>query len=274
MRTTFFILLFTFIYSALFCQVDDIKKEAGKNRRNGEGGGDNSSDGLFENSDISPCGEACFDAAFFIAVEALAKHHTYLMKNRDIDPTVLSIDVKAPLAYNPDWNYMNFLPSARASWGVLSMDFRFNYLAEFEDFTLDIYKLMHWQMIQFNIKPVPVFGLTIGTGLLFENYTDTVYNSNLSTVDTKRFKDNYNEHYLGLHFKFKEQQYLFNLEGRWALDYETTTDIFQEINLNGGYRFINFRHLYGYLTFGFVYQKYYSSVNLYSLFVGMNFNFH
>lgn len=242
------IITLLFINHSVFSQVDDIKDKADENQENRDnnshGGG-----GYGDSYTSSPCSDACvdvcFDLFFSVAFELLIEHHTDIIHRPDELPAVTSLEIMPHFGYNPDNDYVNALPRIRGNWGVFSTDFRFNYLAEFDDNMAEVYKMWEWQIIEFNIVPSNKFRTFIGFGLLYEDYTGTYYNENS----------------LGFQLASDDRQIIANLEGRSTWDYETGSHVFSEVNFRGGYRFIHFKHLDAHLNIGLIYQQYYADTN-------------
>ncbi len=267
------LLLFQFLFAS--AQVDDIKKKSRENKNSG-GNSDsyNYGGGNSDNPCLDACGEACFEFAFAIAFEALLSHHAYLMENRDKDPTVLSLDLMPHFAYGPEDNYFNLLPRIRGTWGVLSSDFRFNYLADYKDASADIYKVYEWQVVELNFLPIEELNIRVGSGIFVENFTASSLDPISGSMVGRRYKDTYNENFASLELRLNDQQVLTSLEGRFAYDYDTGNHVFTEINLRASFRFLDIPHVFSYLTGGIVYQKYYSSIDLWSIQAGFSFNIH
>ncbi len=269
-RILLFSCLLSLLFGQLHAQVDDIKRKSDENRDKKDQNGEKDyystpPDDPIMDACFSSCAMACFDVFFSVAGELLMDHHRDLMKNRDVDPTVLSIDFMPHIAYSPDDDYINLLPRIRGTWGIFSTDFRFNYLAEFDNAAADIYNTWEWQILQLNLVAAEVFNFRIGTGLLSENYKENLV---------------YNEHSIGFEFRSQDQNLLTSLEGRTTWDYETGSHVFTEGNLRFSYRFININHVFGYVIVGGIYQRYYEStvdspaVNLFSAQMGLTFNIH
>lgn len=274
MKRNFFLFLFLFtIGFQSVGQVSDIKDAAKNSKSSKSSSGSSSADACLD----SGCAEAIVQVAFYVFYEALVQHHRYQMGDRHEDPFVLSLDVMPHLAFSPNDEYVNFLPRIRGNWGVLSTDFRMNYLAEFDSISAQTYRTIDWEIIQINIRPTKHFRLTLGAGLMFEDYTDKVYNEN----------------YIGMQFRLADMKFLIDLEGRYAYNtfyeesYETdswgndvivgnsaTNTVFQEYSLRGSYRIFDSKHFSGYTTFGVSYQNYYKTVELISVTGGLTVNIH
>lgn len=257
-----------------FAQIDDIKKKSRENKSDkpsfSEGGGFSSGS---DDPCLGACGEFCFEIFFAVLFEELAEHHTYLMQNLESDPTPLSLEIKPHFSYGPDDGFVNYLPGIRGTLGTISTDFRLNYLSEYEDYTAEMFKVYEWQFM-LNLTPVKEFNIRIGTGLYFESFTDSVTDPVTLEKSNEKFKDTFNEHFVGLSLRLNDLDIISTLEGRFAMDYDTQEQVFTEINFRVEKRFINFPHLYGYFHGGFIYQRYYSAVNLWSVQTGFTFNIH
>lgn len=269
-------LLFALSIPQLTAQIEDIKKKADKNKEENTGEHRDSRDRPPENPQNQSLSGACLDGLFevctsvcaTVAVGIMIEHHEYQMNNRDINPMAASIDVMPHFSYSSQDGLVNYLPRIRGTWGVLSTDFRFNYLTETADFSAETYRCMEWQVLQLSFSAAEVFNFRIGTGIMYENYTENVYN----------------EHSVAMEARFSQQKVLTTLEGRGTWDYETGNTVFLEANGRIAIRFININHVFGYLHAGYTYQSYYPSLpsgeneynntNFHFFNTGLTFNIH
>jgi hypothetical protein len=239
-------------------QVDDIrkkseenKKQHGNNKKERSGGSGKVSDDLAEG-----CVEACAATCFQIVGEAiwsgLVVHHNYMMDSVNYDPTVFCFDIMPHFAYNPDKKYINALPRVRGTWGVLSTDFRYNYLAEKVNSRYIDYQAVEWQVLQLNFTKIPVFNFRIGTGFYYDLFAKQIYS----------------ESSVAIGLRFNDFKLMTDLEGRYAPDALT------EINFRLSYRLLQTKAMNMYLVFGVLNQNYFSSVNLTSVQCGLTFNLH
>jgi hypothetical protein len=239
-----------------FGQIDDIKKKADKNKNNENkdkdkknsksSGGGSCADGCFQS-----CADGCFNIVIATFVEALLEKHKDIMANREKYPTALSLDIMPQAGMgvyfrNPSNNtYEYALPRIHGNWGVLSTDLRLNYLTTYKNHTSDEYKTIEWNVLQINLFPDKDFKISIGSGMLYEYYTNNYYN----------------EHYLGFEDSYRNRKFITTLEGRLSTNYKSPINFF-EATFRGNYRILNFRHLAGYFSLGIIYQNYYSSIDL------------
>lgn len=253
-KTSVFVLLFFFLGNALFAQIDDIKRDADENKDNKEDSEIGNSPGI-DNACAAACASGCFDFFSSVAFELLIGYHAQLLQERDDDPTILSLDIMPAVFYNSEMQNTNIVPRIRGNWGVFSTDFRYNKLVETIDF--ETYTTLSWQIVQLNFTVPEFFHFRIGSGLLWEQYTDEAFN----------------EHSAGFTLKLADQNNVTDIEGRACWDYETGQSVFYEINLRTGMRFIRNEHVWGYINAGLVYQSYYNN-GFFSLQGGLNFNIH
>lgn len=267
MRKIFFILIISlFTYSIGFSQIDDLKKKSDETDKSNN----NSESFTPDLYCLSSCLQTTFNFMFSVVGQALFNHHLQIM-NSITDPSKLSFDVSPAIAYGLHYNkdsrvlydYFNVLPQIHGRWGVLSTDFRYNLLLDFQDFTVDAFKSWEWNIIQINIQPADEHLITFGTGIAFETSSKSIYNENLFSY----------------RYKTLDQMYFGQFTCRFSTDYsfyENSTDafFFTEINLNGGIKFLTTTHLFGYITFGLIYQNYYLSHNIFLAQGGLNFNIH
>lgn len=276
-KIVFLLVILGLFVNHSYAQIDDIKKGSRKNKNDKKDSG--SSDYFGSGSDPdSPCMDACgsflFEFVFSVAFEALAIHHKDLLDDKENDPSVISLELKPHFAYSPDDEIVNLLPGVRGTWGTISTDFRFNYLADYKDYSASIYKVYEWQILMLNIRPVKEFSFRLGSGIYTESFTDTIKDPVTQVSNTKKFKSTYNEHFVGLYLRLNDLSTNISGEGRFAVDYETGNQVFTEINLKAEQRLLHFKHLSTYAMLGFNFQRYYSKTNIYSVQAGFTFMIH
>lgn len=274
MKNIVIILTCLLLPSFISAQVDDIKRKSEEHKSNKDNQKDDKDSPGSSVADplasacLTGCAEGCAQIVVPVIIGGIAQHHKYLMDSRDSDPAILSFDIMPHVAYSPTDEYINYLPRIRGTWGVLSTDVRFNYLTEYQGVSSGIYQTIEWQILELNFVAQQVVNFRIGSGLLYENFRgEDEYGDALP-------KETYNEHFIALEIRIHDRKILTGIEGRGAWDYEVSENVFHEINLRGSYRFINSNNLFAYLTFGVIYQNYYSSVDLLSVQSGLTFNLH
>jgi hypothetical protein len=241
-----FNILFFFSPVNISCQIGEIKDLA-------SGAGD-----LFSGcspSDIDAGCSAlscCWDAGFYF-LDFLIDHHQEILNMRNLDPTVLSFEVNPDLAYalhfgkDQVYQYVNYLPGARANIGIISADFRFNMLTEYTNDFPDSFK--SWEMLfLLNIIPAESFKITFGTGAYYETFTESWFN----------------EHYLEFKILMPNHHDFFDLDSRVAVDYERGLIPFMEAGITYNTRFISVNHVNAYLSFGAMYLNYYSAHDIWA----------
>ncbi len=218
-------------------------------------------------SDVSAGCDAfncCWNGGFYF-LEFLIDHHQEILEMRYLDPCLLSLDVDAnftfAIHYSQDkkqyYNYVDYLPHTRANLGVFSGDFRYNILTEYTNGFPDSFK--SWELLfLINIVPANGFKMSFGSGVYAEMYTEKYYN----------------EHYFNMQFGIYENKDFLDLDTRVAIDYTTSKIPFLEAGIHYKTRIINFNHVYGYLTFGGIYQNYYSSHDIWAAMGGFGLNVH
>ena len=204
----------------------------------------------------------CWDGGFFF-VGFLIDHHEEIMNMRNIDPTVLSLEMDGQFAYalhfaqDKTYTYINYLPRVRGNLGVFSTDFRFNMLTEYTDDFPDSFK--SWELLfLLNIIPVENFKITFGSGIYNETFTDSYYNEN----------------YVQFRIPMPKKSDFFDLDTRFVMDYSTSRFPFFEGGIRYNTRIINFSHFNAYITLGAMYQNYYSSHDIWAARGGISLNLH
>jgi len=245
-----FILILFFTFQSV-SQVDNIKQKSKSFKSGNDYGNSNSYDG------IAGLLFFLFNDVAINSIDMLIVHHQYLIENKENYPIAFSADYMPHLAFNQN-NQYNMLQRIRGTLGVFSTDFRLNYLTEISDLSAKSYSTLDWQIIQFSTYPSNNVNIRFGTGLLYDNYSDL----------------SFNEHSLGLELYFKDYEYWFALDGRFALDYERGESVYKELNFRCNYRIIKTQHFNTYFTIGALYQNYYSVTDLFSAQGGLSINLH
>jgi len=261
MRKIFFLfVLFSLFWQPLFSQVDDIRENAKKHKNRSSSNDQKSS----SNTDNDGCSEGCFEGCFQFVfsefIQLLYSHHVSLMDSRETNPTVLSLDVMPHLGFSPDNKYVDYLGRLRGTWGVLSTDVRLNYLTEYKNFSTSNYKTIDWQILSLNFMFSDNFNFRVGTGIMYDDFIDK----------------SFNQHFVGAELRMNNQAALLTFEGRFTYNYDNSEDneIYNEFNLRTAFRVVNTKHLWMYANFGFLWQKYYQAVELWSLQSGVSINIH
>jgi hypothetical protein len=206
------------------------------------------------------CSDGCFNdccVGFFTdftgwVVDGLAQHHRQIVDNPDY-PGAVSFEVMPHGGYNGD-NLVNFIPRVRGTWGVLSTDFRMNFLAQPDD----AYQTYDWQILILSTYPEKHLNIRVGSGIFWDTYTG----------------HSYNEHFAALEMNVHDQFFTATAEGRMAFDYYAGISVFSEAALRGNFRVVKSNHMAGYVTLGAEFQNYYDAVNLVIFTGGMTFNIH
>lgn len=251
--------VFMLLVSVVNAQVGDIKKQSDKNSSNKNT--NSGSKGNSAGSGSSGCSDDCFSACgaactgFFIDL-VIDGQSEYLSKKDDI-PHMVSLDLMPHFGYVVSDESYIVMPRIRGNWAMFSTDLRYYSLIE-KHSTWDFYKTLDWQVIQINPVILQNFILRLGTGFMYENYSQTFYN----------------EHMLGFDLLFNKDQMMVNFEERWALDYNNNSTPRMETDIRFNYRVLETKSMDGYLMLGGQYQDYYSNVELWTTQLGFTFNIH
>jgi hypothetical protein len=137
-------------------QVSDIKSASSSNAgRGGDRGGSG--------------GSAFFFYFMADAINGLADWQQHKLKKREINPSLVSLDVITQVATQPSSYYL-VNPRVRGNWGLFSSDFRVNYLLEETvNGTTDLSSI-DWQVVQFNIVTTRNVVGRLGAGFMKENF--------------------------------------------------------------------------------------------------------
>ena len=242
-----------FASNAAQAQVGAIK---GASRSNSGGGGSGSSgrsSGGGGRSDGGFNGGGAF--FFFEAARGVAVWQAYKLRQRGDVPSVVSLEIMSQVALQPPANYW-LLPRVRANWGLVSTDFRYNFLIENDQLGGGLQSLgtYDWQVFQMNwvtTKPVTVRG---GMGFMAENFGERAA---------------FFEATLATDLRFQEGKIGGGAEYRVAKDGTATPR--REFNARVEYRVWQWRRLNGYATLGGIFQRYYDVVDVWGVQTGLIF---
>ena len=238
---------FLFACAALLCltttyaQVDAIK---GASTGNSSGSDSNTS------SDVG----LGLDVFFFLFGGLGSLHVSKIQDNRDY-PSMLSLDVNFQGAIQPA-SYYILQPRIRANWGLFSTDFRMNYLIEDDIDGVKHIRTNDWQVLQLNLITNRFFTFRIGTGFMQEAF------------EKKRY---FNESSLMLNVHAPDQSKLLGFEFRFSKDWDTGANPRQEFNIQYQHQIFQASILHGYVSLGGLYQRYYSSINVWGSQTGLVF---
>lgn len=243
-------LLFFFMLTHAWGQVDQIKSSSSSNSkgsggsRSGEGSG--SSSGMF--------------VYFFVDLigHGIGEWQRSKLAKKEINPRIVSLELPMQAAVQPS-NYYVFNPRIRGNWGLFSTDFRVNYLVE-EDINgpKDI-TTYDWQIIQLNLVTARHVIGRVGIGMMNENFGN---------------KQSYAESTIGLSIVSSDHKIGGSFEYRVAKDYETNATPRREVSASFEKQLFSNGAFHGFATLGGVYQRYYSSVSVWGVQAGMIFRLH
>lgn len=222
-------------------QVDDVKRKSAERSSHGSGretgGGSSSSSSSY--------------IAFDFFFRGIAGWQSQKLQNREQVPTMVSLELMLQGAVQPS-SYYIIHPRLRANWGLLSTDFRFNYLVEEDIEGTKVLRTDDWQVLQFNIVTARNVGFRIGGGLLHEAYSGN---------------KTFSEWTMGLTLQSNDLRLGGMTEYRWA-------EVRKEWNAQFQFRIIDTGSLHGFASIGVVYQRYYDVINVWGIQTGLVFKLH
>lgn len=249
MKARWFVVLFTFCFITGYSQVDEIRSASNDNSSSKSG---KSGDGSGSNDSGSGGGSWVIDLLF----SGIVDWQTYkLQDNRERYPSMVSLDVMLQGGIKPSSYYMIW-PRIRGNWGIFSTDFRMSYLIE-ED--VDGYKHIRtndWQVLQLNLVTNRFFTFRLGTGFMQE-----AFGENQSFSETSFM----------LNVHAPDQSKLIGFEYRFAKDWDTGATPRTEFGIQYQHELFSSGVLHGYATAGVVFQKYYSSIDVWGMQLGFVF---
>jgi hypothetical protein len=262
LTSVFLMLLFS---SAVFSQIDDIKKKSDDNKKNGNHSGNENTGGSPGDPCVSQCAGSAFELVFDVAVQSLAKYNNYLLENSK-DPEIISLEALPQLGYgihfsNDQQNvykYYDILPRLRGNLGAFSMEARLDYLFEANDSTyFNSFPVWNY-WIGINIIPKDLFRLTIGQGIMYESNSQQAFH----------------ETYVGADIPIKNRLFVISPEVRFAYDYQNGIFPYIESGVRGSYRFLDVKRFSAYFTAGAAWRNYYQSHEVALVYGGLTLCLH
>ena len=228
-----------------YTQIGDIIGAAGSV---GEGCGDGCSNG-------AGCISSCNPSDLFFLTQ-LIEWNSQWIENRADYAVPLGVEVMLDASIVPI-KYNIYRPRIRVNLGLLSTDYRYSILVEEKLGETDIYATHDWQMFVLNPVLTNSFAMRLGVGVVYEEVTRNVF-------------QDYN---LGLDFYLFDQGVKLAMEGRYAYNY--AAGISPRVEANGAlkFRILNTESFKIYGGFNAFYARYYESIDLWSVGVGLNFRF-
>jgi hypothetical protein len=230
-------LLFTSLVSV--AQVGDIKSASKENSSNS---GSSSSD----RGNSGGGGNVFF---FFDMFRVFGVWQMHVLEKRPDVPQIVSLDIMLHGAVQPS-SYYIFNPRVRGTWGILSSDFRTNYMVEQTiEGNADL-TTIDWQIVQLNFVNTRNVIARAGAGFMQENFGDhmSFFESTISS-----------------NLMFDDNQWGGFIEWRSAKDFETQAVPRREFNLQVQKQVFEAGALHGMVTAGLQFQRYYSQINVWGM---------
>lgn len=234
-----------------FAQVEDIKRESEENNQRTK----RSVAADYHENDRTG-GFFLFDL-FFQAIPAWQRFK--LSADRTRYPSLVSLELLAQGAAHPPAYYFLW-PRIRGNWGIVSTDYRVNYLIEeVSDGSYIHIRTSDWQILQLNIITSRYLTLRLGNGTLQENFGRRAVFYEWSAM-------------IGVHNR--RQTEMLWMEYRHAHDFRTGA--WPRLELSAQYQHLLFesKPAHGFISAGVVYQNYYRSVPVVGVQGGLVFRFY
>ena len=221
-------------------QVDDIKSSSKGNSSKG--------------SSDRGGGSGGFNIFFvFDMFSAIHDWQMNTLKRQEEIPSLVGLDFMLQAAIQPS-SYYVVNPRLRGTFGIFSADFRLNYLLE-ESISGRKYLITYdWQFVQLNFINHKNVVARIGTGIMIEGFADHEAFSE-SSISTNFMYDKWGG--------FGEY--------RSAHDYYTEAVPRREFSFQVHRELFESGHWHGLVSGGFQFQRYYSSINVWGIQLGLIF---
>jgi hypothetical protein len=219
--------------TSLFAQVSEIKQASSSvsSRSDGSGAGG---------------GGVVTDIIFNIVFGEIIQAQQQKLDRRNEVPGMISVDAIFQGTINPS-SYYVLQPRVRGNWGLFSTDFRFNYLLEEGIGEIQHIRTNDWQILEFNVVTTRDAIFRVGGGVMHE-----AFGGGKSYVEWSTSLD--------LH------------PARWRVGCQAEyrdADVRKEVSASVAYHLFDQGTMHGFVTAGALYQKYYSSVEVWGIAGGM-----
>jgi hypothetical protein len=212
--------------------------------------GGNCSSGSSSNAPYnSSGGDACVDgcSGCFSFVSDIFETQKKLVRDKE-NPMATSVELMPHVAYG-SMQILSYIPRIRASFGIISSDFRVTSLNDVSTTEGGTYYTYDWQILQLNLINNRNFGFYFGGGLMSEHTSATVND-----------------------FFEVSAGFLVREFGKWsgALEWRSTDAaptgvmVRSELGARVSYTFLEKKPVYVNLTAGTIYQNYYESISVWS----------
>lgn len=159
-------------------------------------------------------------------------------------------------------DYVSHRFRARARVGVISTDLRYSGLTEQRLREKDRFNTLDWQILQVHLSLLSQVGFRLGAGFMREYEADQVYPEVAGAFD----------------FRFLQQRFRFMPELRYAWDSRVSEGnsetVRVEFNSQFSYALVDTKPVRLYGGFNLKYARYFDSVDLWTLGLGLNLLFH
>jgi hypothetical protein len=186
---------------------------------------------------------------FFDMFRVFGVWQGHVLDKRPDVPQIVSLEVMLHGAVQPS-SYYIFNPRVRGTWGILSTDFRTNYMVEQTLEGNSDLTTIDWQITQLNFVNTRNVIVRAGAGFMKENFGDRM------SFFESTFSSN---------LMFEDNQWGGFIEWRSAKDFETGVVPRREFNLQVQRQIFQTRALHGMVTAGLQFQRYYSQINVWGM---------
>jgi len=243
----FSVVLIAFCSLASLAQVDEIKKASKENSSKSSKSSVSSSEG----------GNSGGGNSFIVfdMFRVLGAWQSSVLQKRPEVPTLVGLDFMVHGAIQPS-SYYVINPRVRGTWGILSTDFRTNYLIEENVEGNKSLTSYDWQIFQLNFVNTKNVIVRTGTGFMKEGFGD--HNS-------------FFEWTLSTNLMFNENKWGGFAEFRSAPDFNSGAVPRREISMQVQRQIFSSGHWHGLATGGFQFQEYYQTVDVWGIQMGIVF---
>lgn len=241
-RLLFTILLAFVLTVRSWAQVGEIKSASSSNSRSGGGGERGGS-------------SSAIGGYYFINLigNGFIQWQQYKLTKKEINPSIVSVEAMLQAAVQPS-SYYIFNPRIRGNWGLISTDFRLNYLLQedingYQDLTT-----YDWQVVELNVVTTRNVIGRVGIGFMYEDFGE---------------HKSFSETTAGLHIYSNKRIIIGGAEYRYAGDFQTGAVPRREFSAFVERQVLQRGRFHSYVTIGGVYQRYYNTISVWGIQTGL-----
>ena len=248
-RLSIYVSILFFCSQNIFAQIDEIKNKSRQNSSSSNSDHQSSAGSAGSNSSGS---NFMFNLFFNVIGSGLGQWQRNVLLKRDINANIVSFESMFQVAAQPSQYYV-FNSRIRGNWGIVTTDFRVNYMLQEDINGTKELRTDDWQIVALNIVNTKNAIARIGTGFMHEGFSGG---------------SSYSESTMALIVTSNSQKLNGMVEYRVAKDFTTLAIPRREISVMLQKKIFDTGAAHGFITIGTQFQRYYNSINVWGIQAG------